>query len=215
MKRALAILIGIVVVAVFIGLCYGFLKLSDAFSGYVIRGSRPIPGDAAHFDVITTYPQIAAFAGTDFHLERVSMKFVKSDGTLDLTADYGASVSYYFAHVLDKSAANGAPVGVSNSVGPTAELAFVNISKPGLKSPNKNQYYDFGMDRSASTATAWTGTLADVPTCSLKALWDAAIQKGASAEAVATIDYDSTGYRFVIQALNIRLQFAANCSLLS
>jgi hypothetical protein len=214
MKRFVAILIGLVALAALGGLCYGFVKLTDVFSGYVVRGSRPIPGDAAHYDVIATYPQIATFAGVNFHLTRISMKFVKADGTLDLTADYGATVSYYFAHVLDKSAVNGAPVGVNNSTGPLAETAYVSISRPGLKNPNKNQWYDFGMDRSQGTASAWTGTLADIPTCTPKSLWDAAIQKGVSADAVATIDYDATGYRFAIQALNINFRFGADCSLI-
>ncbi|MEP7285052.1 MAG: hypothetical protein ABI947_04705 [Chloroflexota bacterium] len=208
----LVIFVGFVIVA-----CFLLIMGANYFAGYVVRGTRPIPADAAKFDPITTYPQIVEFAGTGTPLKllQIEMKFVKADGTLDLTGGYGAEVNYDFAHVLDDSPTNSAPLGAGGgtSTGPYAERINVRVSQPGMKGGSTDQYYDFGLYRITVPAAPLTRTIVDVPSCNLKALWDAAIKQDAPANAVATIRYNSSGYSFSIKDTSISLQFDANCQL--
>src|SRR5258708_15523220 len=99
--------------------CFGLITGLSYFQGYVVKGTRPIPGDAAKYDPIASFPQIVQFAGGNLKLLSMDMKFVKADGTLDLTADYGPEVYYYFAHVLDSSPTNASPLGAGGNPGGT------------------------------------------------------------------------------------------------
>ena len=49
------------------------------------------------------------------------------------------------------------------------------------------------------------------PRCSFAALWAQAEQRGAPANAVATITYDTSGYDFAIRETSILLRFDSNC----
>src|SRR3954464_13188731 len=99
MRKTRNTILVIIAIALIIVSCFALIFLSNYAVGYLVRGTRPIPGDAARFDVQATYPDIEKFAGDQLQLVNISMKFVKSDGTLDLTADYGATVSYRFARL--------------------------------------------------------------------------------------------------------------------
>src|SRR5437868_5669407 len=92
---ALIVDVGVLIVA-----CVALVAVANYFTGYVVRGTRPIPGDASKFDPITAYQPITQFAGDGLKLVRIELDFVRADGTLDLTADYGAEARYTFAHVL-------------------------------------------------------------------------------------------------------------------
>ncbi|MBA3869795.1 MAG: hypothetical protein H0X30_11665 [Anaerolineae bacterium] len=212
MKKAFLALLAIVVV---VGGCFGLFTLSTYAVGYFVRGTRPIPGDAAKFDPIAAYPDIAKFAGDNVQVERIEMKFVKSNGTLDLTGSYGAEVDYRFVHILDNAPDNAAPLGAGGKPGGTyAEHIYVNVVKPGASGGAKNQYYNFGMTHQVIAAQLLTEPTAEPPTCSAKQLWDIALKNDAPANAVATINYDSTGYRFSIKDTSVNLQFDTSCNLI-
>ena len=133
MKKARNTLLAILAIGIVIGGCFGLVTLSTYAVGYFVRGTRPIPGDTAKFDPIASYGDIAQFAGDNVQVEDIDMKFVKSDGTMDLTANYGAEVSYRFAHVLDNAPNNSAPLGAGGNPpgGTYAERIDVNVDHPG------------------------------------------------------------------------------------
>ncbi len=194
--------------------CFGLIIALSYFQGYFVKGTRPIPGDAAKYDPIASYPQIVQFAGGSPKLLSIDMKFVKADGTLDLTADYGAEVYYYFAHVLNSSPTNTAPLGAGGKPGGTyAERITVHLVKPGMKNYSRDNFYDYGMSSLTLSASPLTQTIVDPPRCTLKQLWDAAIKQDAPANAVAHIEYGSYGYTFSIDGTQIHLQFDPNCQL--
>jgi hypothetical protein len=195
--------------------CFGLVLLSSYFAGYVVRGTRPIPGDASKFDAFASLPQIQQFAGDNEQLLRIDMEYVKPDGTLDLTANYGAQVDYQFAHVLDATPSNAAPLGAGGSApgGTFAQRVTVMLAKPGASGTAHDQYYNFGMVRNNIPAAALTQTIAPAPSCALRQLWESAIKQDAPANAVAIMSYDNTGYTFSIDAAHVHLTFDPNCQL--
>ena len=216
MKKIRNVLIAVIALIVLIGSCFGLVALSTYAVGYFVRGTHPIPGDAAKFDPIASYADIAKFAGDNVQIERIDMKFVKSDGTLDLTASYGAEVDYRFVHILDNAPDNAAPLGAGGKPGGTyAERIYVTLAKPGQAGSAKDQWYNFGMSRQVIPAQLLTEPTAQLPACSAKQLWDAAIKNDAPANAVATIDYRSDGYTFDIKDTSVHLHFDTSCNLIN
>src|SRR5258708_31770528 len=196
--------------------CVGLITALSYFQGYVVKGTRPIPGDVAKYDPIASYPQIVQFAGGNPKLLSIDMKFVKADGTLDLTADYGAEVYYYFAHVLDRSPTNASPLGAGGNPGGTyAEAITVHLVKPGMRNYRRDNYYDYAISSLTLSASPLTQTILDPPSCPLKQLWDAAIKHDAPANSVAHIEYGDYGYTFSIEGTQIHLEFDPNCQLKS
>jgi hypothetical protein len=49
------------------------------------------------------------------------------------------------------------------------------------------------------------------PTCDFARLWSVALERGAPADAVASIEYNAEGYEFRIQDTDVRLEFDTNC----
>ncbi len=217
MKRSpiLTILGVIVLILIVIFGCGAVVTGATYAVGYFVRGTRPIPGDASKFDPFASLPQVEQFAGDGMQLVRIDMEYVKSDGTLDLTANYSAQVTYAFAHVLTTTPSNEAPLGAGGSAsgGVNAERAFVMLVKPGPAGTYRDQYYNFGMERSTAPAEALTQPIIPAPQCALTQLWQAAIKQGAPANAVAVISYDNSGYDFNIDAANVHLSFDENCQL--
>jgi hypothetical protein len=212
MKKALLAIIAVVLIIVS---CFGLIYAITYINGYLVRGTRPLPGDAAKYDVLATYPDIVKFAGDGVQLLDISMKFVKPDGTLDLTAGYGATVSYRFAHLLDSVPGNAAPLGAGGKPdGAYADLVDITVKQPGMAGGTKDQYYNFGMTRINIPERPLTDTIAEAPTCSPKQLWDIALKHDAPANAVATIRYDSDGYQFNIADTQVYLQFDTACNLM-
>lgn len=180
--------------------------------------TRPVPGDAAKYDPIASYAQIVQAAGGshNLHLRTIDMHYVKSDGTLDLTADYGAQVVYDFERVLDNPPSSAAPLGAGGKPGGIiSQRIFVTLDQPGMKTFTQGRnYYNYGMTISTSSPSAYSGDDLPTPSCPLKQLWTAAIeQDDAPVNAVAHIYYDQTGYAFTIADTSIRLQFDGNCQL--
>ncbi len=216
-KTLLLIIVAICLVLV---LGFGLVVGANYATGYFIQGTRPIPGDAARYDPIETFPQIATFAGNNVQLLRINMKFVKADGTLDLTASYGSEVVYRFAQVVGIPDASTIPLGAggirSLPVNDTyATRIDVTVTRPGPGGSEQDQYYDFGMDKSLIPVAPLTETIVPTPNCPLKTLWDTAIKNGAPIDAVATIEYSSMGYTFSIAHTQIYLTFNLSCQLKS
>ncbi|MFN8377802.1 MAG: hypothetical protein U0452_03950 [Anaerolineae bacterium] len=204
--------------------CFGlfavfFLSIC-AVTTLVVEGSRPIPGDASHYDPVASLPTILAVAGDGAVLTGFDAQFVKRDGTMDLWADYGPQVLYEFYRLVD--APNDRPIGAGGSVSGTAyEPVTVYVSRPfDLRSVRQSsgavsvryQYFDLGIDpEPGNVRPNPPGEEAKLPTCSLETLWDAALAQDAPANGVASIHYDSSGYSFTISGTGISLQFDHHC----
>src|SRR5262245_17572431 len=142
----IAIPVGIVA---FIVVCIlPFFALSYVI-GWFGEGTRPVPGDASAFDPIATYADVAKYAGNNVQLQRITMYYVRSDGTLDLNASYNPYIQYRFYHQLASPPANAPPVGAGGSpnqnwfevIDVTARAAKGWHVKSGN---SEYDYYDFG-----------------------------------------------------------------------
>jgi hypothetical protein len=196
-----------------------------AFTTLVLAGSRPLPGTAARFDPVATFPAVAAVAGDGARLVRLDARFVGSDGTLDLTARYrpGPSVEYRFARPAP-APADAPPLGAGRQPGGvwfvpvevTASRPWqwrsVSRSRGGFRT--RYQYVDLGLSqRERDVETAPADRFVPAPGCSFAELWRQARENGAPPEAVATVRYDVSGYRFEIGGTPVDLRFGPDCRL--
>lgn len=220
---------GCLMVAVLALLAGGLLVAAIVhFSGSPLRHTQPPPGDPRRFDPVASYADVAAFAGAGARLTGLDARLVRSDGSLDLKADYRPSPSARYHFVRDIAApADAPPIGAGGAVdGRWHESVQVTVSRPwqfrsvrrtgGPRGGASAQYFSRGMERSVDPPSGQpaAATVA-APACPLRRLWDAAIAHGAPATAVANIRYDHRGYEFRIDALRFVMQFGADCAVLS
>ncbi|MCL1636130.1 hypothetical protein M2650_16025 [Luteimonas sp. SX5] len=185
------------------------------------------PGDPRRFDPVAAYATVAAFAGNDARLTRLTARFVRSDGTLDLEADYRPSPNAQYRFVREVAApADAPPIGAgSGADGRWYEQVQVEVSRPwefrsvrsiGGGGSASYQYFNRGMQRKADAPTGRAPAAAvAAPACPFARLWADAIAHGAPTSAVATIEYDARGYDFRIDGLGLALRFDPDCSLAS
>jgi hypothetical protein len=188
--------------------------------------TRPVPGDARRFDPIAALPGVREYAGVGAKLVSLRADYVRSDGTLDLNADYTPkpNVDYRFIREVARPA-DAAPIGAGGSnTGPWYEPIRIRAYQPGqwrqvTRSGGgvslRYSYMNRGMERDAGAPTTNAETVAPDPACSLADLWQVALTKDAPREAVAVIEYDAAGYEFRISGLSVDLGFDMDCKLKS
>lgn len=86
-----------------------FNQLMETFTGIQAVETRAVDGDAAAFDPISAYDSIAAFAGEGAQLVSFDAYYVRSDGTLDLTATYTPSPRVTLEYLLEVPRPDNAP----------------------------------------------------------------------------------------------------------
>ena len=213
--------IAIVVVAVVLAYQYVLRPLFEG--GFGMADTREVPGDPASFDPIASLGGVSDFAGSDAQLISIDARFVRSDGTMDLTASYtpGPRVNYEFALPTDPPA-DAPPVGAGGGstwyLPVTIEVyqpgQWRHVTSMGGGVSTEYSYMNKGMDRDTSSPTTSPREFVPEPTCSFADLWQVAIQqKEAPEDAVATITYDGRGYYFRISDLGISEYFDADCQL--
>lgn len=213
-----AFIVGIIItIIVIIGLCGGVPIL---ISTYFFEDTRAISGDASHYDPFAALPDVQDYAGDDAQLISISAQYVGSDGTMDLTADYYASVDYEFFRPAVGDPDSSVPLGVSGSQAVSGyQRVTIRVWQPNqlrqVTSTNASyQYLHLGMAREISAPTQEKyGESIGAPRCTTQQLWEAAIGQDAPRQAVAIIDYTSEGYRFRINDTNIALNFDLDCEL--
>lgn len=210
-----------------IGILSAFSGAGDDILSSVGLGSgvdqRDVPGDARSFDPIARLPEVAAYAGAGARLVALEVALVRADGTLDLEAPYTPkpTAKYTFAREVPRPA-DAAPPGVGGSgTGPWHERITIVVSDPGerrrLTTTNGNaqrtvNYVTKGMQREVEKATASKTAFIDTVACPPKQLWQAALTKGAPADGVARISYESAGgIRFNITGVLV-LDFKPDCT---
>jgi hypothetical protein len=176
------------------------------------------PGDVANFNPTEAYPKVRDYVGKKAKLIEINARYVRSDGTMDLTADYKPSLTYQF--VQKSSASENKPVGTGTK-GREYEGIEVNVSAPHWVSQSINgrapqSKKNKGMVKRVSSAGKhkWEER-AKKPKCSFERIWKKAMKVDKDTkkarDAVAVIDYNKKGYSFVINDLNVRLFFDHKC----
>jgi hypothetical protein len=181
--------------------------------------TREVPGDAKFFDPIAGLPQVQAFAGENVEVISIKAYYVRSDGTMDLTAtSYHPYVDYEFVHQVP-APADAPPVGAGGTLnGKWYQTVNVKAYEPGqwrhvTSGSSEYSYMNKGLERDEDRPRNYKSDTAGMPQCSFKTLWSVAKEKGAPEDAVATIEYTYRGYDFRIRDTDVDLEFSPNCHL--
>ncbi len=196
----------------------GLNEALSRISGGLVPEMREVAGDATHFDPIAAYGAARDLAGPGAQLTSMNVRFVRSDGTLDLKAAYSPSpgVDYGFVREVPRPA-NAPPPGAGGGAGPWYEPVRITVLEPGRtisRSINGSRatFPNRGMIRYPETATLKADTPIADPACSLAALWKGATAgRNVPADAVAVVRYEADGYRFAIADLKVNAAFGPDC----
>ena len=129
-----------------------------------------ILGDQTRFDPILAFDAIQNFYGVNMQLVSIDIKYVRADGTMDLTTYYyHPMVKHILGRALPEPPADASPLGVDGvTLEPWYRAADIKILVGGTES------YQHDAQDLALTA---------VPKCQLGRLWAIALQHGARKDA--------------------------------
>jgi|GEM_PF-1178719 len=214
----------IVILLVVVGFCGGIFYLVG-FVGQSWAETYALKGDPTHFDPFEGVSEARAVIDPNAKLSELTADYIKSDGTMDLTASYHANVTYNFYKLLAAPPKDAPPIGAGGSKdGKWYEPVEADVYEPGqFRSVMKMgggvstsyTYSNLGIDLDSSDPTATPNPFIDDPKCSIKDFWKEAIKQKAPADAVASLEYsyNTDGYEFSIRDTDIRLDFDKNCKL--
>jgi hypothetical protein len=212
------VVLGILACALFIGGIF-------TYTSVVAQQTWFPPGEPAHFDPIATFGAIQSHAGSGTRLLSFEARFVRADGTLDLTATVSPSpsVEYRFARALSSPPQDAPPLGTGRRaddhwyepitvvVSRPWQLRSVSRASAGVRTTY--QYFNLGMAREAGRPQAGPeATFAPRPACPLRDLWKLAADRGAPTDAVAVVRYGPAGYSFRIEGTPVDLAFGVDCA---
>lgn len=172
------------------------------FGSVLTHPTRGVPGEPTRFDPVAAFPQVRAYAGEGALFANASFLFVRADGTMDLTATPAPSPAAVYTFVRR---AESGPEAVTVTV---AEPWRTVKSGPG---EDAETYLCRGMDRSTAPALASPPADLPAPTCAVAALFEAARERGASPDALATVLYDATGYTLMVARPRLVVHYGADC----
>lgn len=207
----------------------GFVALLGTFLYIVIftntcakmmgEETYPLASDPKRFDPFKGIAEARSKAGTGARLVEVEASFVRSDGTMDLTATYKPAprVTYTFEVPAEKAPSDAPPIGAGRSPGDVwLQRVRIECYEPGQRrsvtrisggSRSQYQYTNEGMD--VDRGTPQMGKLPEDigdPKVSTVDLWKAGLAKGAPADAVARITFDKDGYEFSVTGFDARVE---------
>jgi hypothetical protein len=202
-----------------------FMAAVFSYTSVVAEHTWFPPGESAHFDPVAGFGTIQSHAGAGARLLSFEARFVRADGTLNLTATFSPppTVEYRFARDLPGPPRNASPVGagrraddhwyepINVTVSRPWQLRSVSRASGGMRT--SYQYFSLGMARDAGRVQAGPeAVFAPPPACPLRELWKVAADRGAPQGAVAVIRYDSAGYSLRIEGTPIDLAFGVDCA---
>jgi hypothetical protein len=192
-----------------------------------------VPGDQKAFDPVGSFEKVREYAGPGSELINLAAFKVESNGTINLKAQYSIGMGYVnYAFVRPVSAAEkkeheekeksffkereNAKVGTydpNKKFAPLApyKLVMVTVKKNGVDETSR--YYMGGMSKAISSLEK-KPRIIPFPKCKLNDLWRIALEGDITANAVADIGYDESGYHFRIPAIGVDLSFDENCDLI-
>jgi hypothetical protein len=182
--------------------------------------TRELEGvDPQRYEPFANFERARQFAGEGAELVEIRIFGVRRDGTLDLKATYtpAPDAEYKFVRRLAQPPPNAPPVGAGGTVtGAWWEPVSVRVSEPGqrrrITSGNSRiDYVNRGMERRPDQPTTSTPTTLPAPACSLLALWQQALIRGAPPDAVARVEYTKDGYSFAIQGTPVNFRLGPDC----
>lgn len=204
-------------------LVYFVIQGANSYIETELEQTASFSGDPTMFDPVARYDEVHAHAGEGTLLTEINASLVKSDGTLDLMAQYKPAphVIYTFYRVLDEPPEDAPPTGADHWY----QKIEVEAYEPGQRRHVTTRggdinldyiYYNKGLDKEEKSPTSSKPSqeFIDPPSCSFGQIWAAAIEQGASPEYVANMTYDEDGYEFVIRDATIRLKFDRDCQLI-
>jgi hypothetical protein len=192
------------------------LLLAGCRAEVTLRNAPP-PGDPGAFDPVASFGAVSAFAGSSAKLMGFTARFVRSAGTLDLSASYDPSVRYHF--LVPAGAGEARPVGAGGGVSDEALIVLV-------KEPGYYHYKRSGGGYNIDTRLSHQGMLAipgdrarkkdlerviPAPRCALADLWKGLAAAGAQGDEVAVVDYDADGYALSIPDTGFKAHFDVSC----
>lgn len=201
-----------------------FLSCSNFFAEMMGEETFALSGDTRRFDPFAKLAEIRSHIPAEARLVSISATFVRSDGTMDLQADYVPfpQTEYVFHLPLAKAPDNAPPVGAGRGPDDTwYQEIQVKCWKPGqMRRVSKTSgstrttysYRHLGIEvdrRDPQSGKPTEGIPA--PKCSTQKLWEIAISKGADRNAVARIEYGAEGYDFRIDRTDVRFECDADC----
>lgn len=157
---------------------------------WTLSGTPTVPdviaGDPAQFDPQISLESVQKFAGDNVRLLSLEMTQVKPDGTVNVSASETPAIAYTF-------------VTTDNT-----NIIVVNVAS------------DLSMSKTARPISGDEQLPERVvpPTCPIDQLWQLAKTYDVPSNGVADIDYTVDGYRFMIDLLEIDLQFSGDCILI-
>lgn len=189
-----------------------------------------LKSDTKNFAPYLAIDDIRSHIDPGAKITSVDIAYVRSDGTMDLTAkNYRPTVKYEFYRELTTPPKEAPPIGAGGTKeGKWYEPVTADVYEPGQWRhvtsmgggvSRSYSYSNKGLDLDRGTPTTSVPKFIEDPKCSIKDFWLVAIKKGAPADAVASIDYDESGYSFDIRgALDVKgerisLEFDQNCKL--
>jgi hypothetical protein len=186
--------------------------------------TKPVSGDPSHFDPLAGLADAQAFAGSDAELVSIVASYVRSDGTMDLTATYkpAPNTEYKFLREVPKPA-DAPPVGAGGTKGGKwYQPITIDVYEPGQTRhvtsigggiSTEYNYTNQGMEKNLEDPTTNpSDEIISAPTCSFADFWKEALKKDAPSDAVAVIEYNSDGYEFNIVGTLV-LRFDQDCNL--
>jgi hypothetical protein len=174
------------------------------------------PGDMSRYDPFMALGAVRDFVGAEAELLSINARFVRSDGSMDLKAEYEPYAAYTF--LRKRSTGSDRPVGAGG--GASHEKVQIRVGAPGniyrmstgspsvkINVPHKGMV-EIGKSKARQKDLK---EVLKPPSCTPKALWASAIELGAPKDAVAVIGYGKRGYSFRIQDLELIYNFDFSC----
>jgi hypothetical protein len=188
---------------------------------YFFVDTKEIEGEGNAYDPIAAFDTVSAYAGNEARLLSIEAYYVRSDGTMDLYADYYPRVNYEFYIVVDDEAGHDIPLGAPNSTA-DAEVLYqgvtISVWEPyqmrSVSTSTSYSYMHLGMERDVDEPSRTKpAEPIPAPACSFADLWAKAIEEQDAPEnAVAIISYNADGYEFYINDTDVRMHFDLDCT---
>lgn len=194
-------------------------------TGSRLGETRPLASDASAFEPFANYEAAAEFAGEGAQLLEISMYYVRSDGTMELTASYvpAPRVTYTFGLEIERPADAPPPGAGGSSTGPWYQNVEIEAFRPGdMRTITQTgggvstriQVFNQGMMRDEGWVMTGAQDFVEPPQCDMAEFWTDALEEGAPEEGVAIVEYDSDGYSFRINTpeINISNRYSFDCA---
>jgi hypothetical protein len=195
----------------FVGFIIWLTMFSNSCARMMGIETYPLTGDIRHFEPFKEVSQIRRRAGTGAVLTKIDATYVRSDGTMDLQADYTPppGVVYTF-EVPSKAPDKVPPIGAGGRTADDVWFQTVrvtcrqvgqrkHVTRISGNSKSSFSYTNEGME--VDRGTPQSGKLhKDIgdPKRGCAELWRMALDKGAHKDAVAVIRMSDQGYDFSI-----------------